>query len=136
MVHNPCYHTIVIEVYCTRYEMKRICFRWNHSQNWIYCEHRINVINFDSKNSFNLLLLFALNWKRNLFPKELYKWIFYEPKDRAERLDIWSQFLLVYSPFLLPSFFRRDEKEEKNNHSRCQKSCLSVWSNQSHVIDS
>ena len=46
--------------------------------------------------------------------------------DRAERHGLWSRFLLIHSPFLLHSFFRREEKREKNNQSRGQKSCLSA----------
>ena len=33
-----------------------------------------------------------------------------------------------YCPFLLPSFFRREDKMGKNNESRGQKSCLSARS--------
>ena len=44
---------------------------------------------------------------------------------RAEWHDFWSRFLLIHSPFLLPSFFRREGKREKNNQSRGQNSCLS-----------
>ena len=44
--------------------------------------------------------------------------------DRAERHAFWSRFLLIHSPCLLPSFFRR----ENNNQSRGEKSCLSARS--------
>ena len=44
--------------------------------------------------------------------------------DRAERHNFWSQFLLFILLFFFPLFLGGKRKEEKNNQSRDQKSCL------------
>ena len=49
-------------------------------------------------------------------------------KDRAQKQDFWSRFLLLHSPFLFPLFFLREEKRGKELPSRVQKLCLTARS--------
>ena len=41
----------------------------------------------------------------------------------------------IHSPFFLPPFLRREEKREKNNQRRGQKSCLSARSKERYGIN-
>ena len=95
------------------------------------------------------LLFLKINFFLNIFFKNLSKndkqWLtfpnlplFMIPKysvgdrkiDRAERHDFWSQFLLIYSPFLIFSLGGK-RQGEKNNQGRGKKACLSARSGKS-----
>ena len=51
-----------------------------------------------------------------------------EKRDRAERHDFWSRFLLTILLFFFHLFLGGKRKGEKKNQSHGQKACLSVSS--------
>ena len=103
----------LIWCWCCLLDFFKICtIRW-FSSGTIFKIIQLNSFTAENWYKYGTINVLALKYK-----------MLSENFDRAERHAFWSRFLLIHSPCLLPSFFRR----ENNNQSRGEKSCLSARS--------
>ena len=84
--------------------------------------------NYKAKLAHKMIIEYSAGRRIHLlFCNVTYSYLLYP--DRAERYGFLSRFLLIHSPFILPSFFSGGKRKgEKNNQRLGQKSCLSARS--------